>query len=134
MDTATRGRVNNLLTKTIEYNIISDSKIKQKDWKNAAEPLAQICYYAVLALFERDQIKPIDKMDTKTKFSEHYIETGIFDKPTGDFYNSIIDIFQDIANHETKKFNKSYVLDLDLKMRSFNWKIVKYIVGYDFMD
>jgi len=65
--------------------------IKNKFWSTAVNRLYYACYYAVIALLVKNEIKAQTHAGARQMFGLHFVKTGLVDKELGKFYSDIFD-------------------------------------------
>ena len=100
------------------YNEVS-LHIDNKLGNTAVNRLYYACYYSVIALLIKNDIKASTHAGARQMFGLHYIKTGIIDKELGKFYSDIFDMRQTGDYEDYVDFEEEDVLTNDLN--SFCW-------------
>ena len=78
-----------------------------KSWDSSINRLYYACFYSVLALFSKYQVKSHRHSGVKTQLSMHFIKTGMLDKESGRLFGDLFDLrqkgdYSDFFNIEEK--------------------------------
>ena len=70
---------------------LEDAKLlaEKQRWNSAINRLYYAAYYAVIALLLKENVKSNTHNGAKTKFSEHFIKTGIYPTELGRIYSQL---------------------------------------------
>ena len=68
-----------------------DILIKNKFWSTSVNRLYYACYYAVIALLVKNEIKAQTHSGVRQMFGLHFVKPGLIDKDLGKFYSDIFD-------------------------------------------
>ncbi len=68
---------------------------REKHWNTCANRLYYACFYAVLALLEKDQLGSSKHSGIKSLFNRHFIKTEKNDKKYGKLYNNLFEARQE---------------------------------------
>lgn len=86
--------------------------IEHKLWNTAVNRLYYACYYAVIALLVKNDIKATTHAGVRQMFGLHFIKNGKIDSNLGKFYSEIFDLRQTGDYDDFIIFSKEEVLDL----------------------
>jgi uncharacterized protein len=81
-------------------------------WNSAVNRLYYAVFYAVNALLVLNQIQTKSHSATKSKFSEHFVKTGKFDKKYGRLLSELYDWRQKGDYENIFDYNKESVMPL----------------------
>lgn len=68
-----------------------DTLIKNKFWSTSVNRLYYACYYAVIALLVKNEIKAQTHAGVRQMFGLHFVKAKLIDKNSGKFYSDIFD-------------------------------------------
>jgi len=68
---------------------------REKHWNTCANRLYYACFYAVLALLEKDRLGSSKHSGIKSLFNRHFIKTEKIDKKYGKLYNNLFEARQE---------------------------------------
>lgn len=68
---------------------------REEHWNTCANRLYYACFYAVLALLEKDGLASSKHSGIKSLFNQHFIKTGKIAKEHGKLYNNLFDARQE---------------------------------------
>jgi uncharacterized protein (UPF0332 family) len=68
-----------------------DLHVQNNLWSTAVNRLYYACYYAVIALLVKQEIKAQTHAGVRQMFGFHFIKPGLIDKELGKFYTDIFD-------------------------------------------
>jgi len=68
-----------------------DTLINHKFWSTSVNRLYYACYYAVIALLVKNEIKAQTHAGVRQMFGLHFVKTGLIDTDLGKFYSDIFD-------------------------------------------
>jgi len=68
-----------------------DVLIENKFWSTSVNRLYYTCYYAVIALLVKKEIKAQTHAGARQMFGLHFVKTGLIDRELGKFYSDIFD-------------------------------------------
>ncbi|MCI0494420.1 HEPN domain-containing protein [candidate division KSB1 bacterium] len=94
---------NNYRSDLIQYRIersletLDEAEImkREKHWNTSANRLYYACFYAVLALLEKDGFASSKHAGVKSMFNQHFVKTGKVSVEHGKLYNKLFDIRQE---------------------------------------
>jgi uncharacterized protein (UPF0332 family) len=89
-----------------------DILIENKLWNTAINRLYYACYYAVIALLLKHEIKTQTHSGVRQMFGLHFIKNGMIDKNLGKFYTDIFDLRHTGDYDDYIDFTEDDVLDL----------------------
>jgi uncharacterized protein (UPF0332 family) len=89
MTEATKDLINYRLQRSKET--LEDAKLlaEKQRWNSSINRLYYAAYYAVIALLLKENYKSTTHNGAKTKFSEHFIKTGLFPTEIGRMYSQL---------------------------------------------
>jgi uncharacterized protein (UPF0332 family) len=89
MTGTTKDLINYRLVRAKET--LEDAKLlaENQRWNSAINRLYYAAYYAVIALLLKENFKSTTHNGAKTKFSEHYIKTGLYPTELGRIYSQL---------------------------------------------
>jgi len=89
MTVTTKDLINYRLERARET--LEDAKLlaEKQRWNSAINRLYYAAYYAVIALLLKENVKSNTHNGAKTKFSEHFIKTGIYPTELGRIYSQL---------------------------------------------
>ena len=96
-------------------------------WNSSMNRLYYSCFYAVLALFAKHNIKSTTRSGTKTQFSQYFIKTGQLDKEYGMFFGDLFDLRQKGDYGDFFDFEEKHVAPLIPKVKEFLDQIQSFI-------
>lgn len=87
------GTIKDLINYRLERTkeTLEDAKIlaEKQRWNSTINRLYYAAYYAIIALLLNEDHKSTTHNGAKTKFSEHFIKTGIFPTEIGRIYSQL---------------------------------------------
>ena len=90
-----------------------------QSWNSSMNRLYYSCFYAVLALFAKSNIKSNTHSGTKTQFSQYFIKTGKLDKEYGMLFGDLFDLRQKGDYGDFFDFEEKHVAPLIPKVKEF---------------
>lgn len=81
-------------------------------WNTAVNRLYYACYYAVIALLLKHNIKTQTHSGVRQMFGLHFVKEGIVDKDLGKFFSDIFDLRQSSDYDDYVTYSKEDVIDL----------------------
>jgi len=93
--------------------------IENKKWNTAINRLYYSCFYAVIALFLKNNIETRTHDGARTIFSNKYIKTGILDKNYGKLFSKLFDYRQKGDYGDLFDFDENMVLPLVDQTKDF---------------
>jgi uncharacterized protein (UPF0332 family) len=99
------------------------SLAKLKSWNSSVNRLYYACFYAVLALFTKYQLKSHTHHGAKTQLSLHFVKTGKLDKDFGMLYGDLLDLRQKSDYGDFFELDDKNVTELIPKVEAFLKKI-----------
>lgn len=101
-------RINKALTTLDEVKIHIENQL----WNTAVNRLYYACYYAVIALLLKHEIKADTHAGVRQMFGLYFIKTGIIERESGSFYTDIFDMRQNGDYEDLFDFKKEDVISL----------------------
>ncbi len=93
--------------------------IDHKRWNTAINRLYYSCFYAVISLLIKNNIKTRSHDGTRTKFGNEFIKTGILDKKYGKLYSKLFDLRQKGDYGDLFDFDDKIILPLVDEVNEF---------------
>jgi uncharacterized protein (UPF0332 family) len=94
-----------------------------KSWNSSMNRLYYACFYAVLALFVKNNINSHTHSGTKNQFSLNFIKTERLDKELGMLYGDLFDLRQKGDYGDLFNFEEQHIISLIPKVEEFLIKI-----------
>jgi len=101
---------------------------KNELWNTAINRMYYACYYAVIALLLKNNIKTTTHAGARQMLALHFIKTGTIDKDLGKFYSNIFDMRQNADYADFIDFTKADVLELIKPAKALILNVQKLIV------
>ena len=101
----------------------AETLANNQSWNSSMNRLYYSCFYAVLALFAKHNIKSTTHSGTKTQFSQYFIKTGQLDKEYGMLFGDLFDLRQKGDYGDFFDFEEKHVAPLIPKVKEFLDKI-----------
>jgi uncharacterized protein (UPF0332 family) len=98
-----------------------------KRWNTAINRLYYSCFYAVIALLLRSNIKTSTHKGTRSQFGLHFIKTGKIAQKYGTLYTTLFDLRQKGDYGDMFDFTEEQVIPLLKKVPEFLSEIKKHI-------
>lgn len=94
-----------------------------KSWNSSMNRLYYSCFYAVLALFAKNNIQSHTHSGVKTQLSNLFVKEGKLDKDSGMLYGDLFDLRQKGDYGDFYDFNENDILELIPKVEVFLKKV-----------
>lgn len=101
--------------------------VQRKSWNTIVNRLYYACFYAVIALLLRNNIKPGTHGGTLNQFSLHFIKTNKIDMEFGTLYSQLFDFRQKGDYGDMFDFKEEQVTPLIEQVSGFLSEIKKHI-------
>lgn len=96
-------------------------------WNSVINRLYYSCFYSVIALLLKNNIKSQTHDGSRTQFGLHYVKPGLIDKKFGKLYTKLFDFRQKGDYGDLFDYDKETVLPLIESVREFIDEIGKHI-------
>jgi len=107
-----------------------DLHVKNDLWNTAVNRLYYACYYAVIALLVKQEIKAQTHAGVRQMFGLHFIKPKLIDKELGKFYTDIFDKRQTGDYDDFVDFSKEEVISLITPAKQLISEIEKLLISY----
>jgi len=94
-----------------------------KSWDSSINRLYYACFYSVLALFSKYQVKSHRHSGVKTQLSLHFIKTGLLDKESGKLFGDLFDLREKGDYSDFLDIEEKHVIPMIPKVEEFINKI-----------
>lgn len=94
-----------------------------KSWNSSMNRLYYASFYAVIALFAKNNINSHTHSGAKTQLSLHFVKTGKLDKESGMLYGDLFDLRQKGDYGDFFDFEEQHITSLIPKVEEFLRKI-----------
>jgi uncharacterized protein (UPF0332 family) len=101
--------------------------VQRKSWNTIVNRLYYACFYAVIALLLRNNIKPGTHRGTLNQFSLHFIKTNKIDIEYGILYSQLFDFRQKGDYGDMFDFKEEHISPLIEQVSDFLSKIKQHI-------
>jgi uncharacterized protein (UPF0332 family) len=91
----------------------------KKYWNSVASELYYTCYYLVIALFAKNDIKTSTHSGVRTVLGSQYIKGGLLEAKWGKLFTLLFDLRQEGDYRDFKKFDESEILPLINEVEEF---------------
>ena len=98
-----------------------------KSWNSSMNRLYYACFYAVLALFSKNNINSHTHSGAKTQLSLHFVKTGLLSKEFGMLYGDLFDFRQKGDYGDFFDFEDQHVTPLIPRVEEF-LKIIETLI------
>ena len=92
---------------------------KANHWNTVANRLYYSAFYAINALFVKNEIKAITHIGVKSNFHKEFIKTGLLNKDLGKLYNNLFNKRQEGDYQDFQEFEKEIIEPLIIKVDKF---------------
>ena len=99
------------------------SLARLKSWNSSMNRLYYACFYAINALFSKQNIQSHTHSGVKTQLSNHFVKTGILDKESGMLYGDLFDLRQRGDYGDFNDIDEKEIVQLIPKVEEFLLKI-----------
>ncbi len=96
-------------------------------WNTVANRLYYACFYIVIALLFKNNLRTKSHCGARTIFSNEYIKTGIVSKNLGILYGNVFNKRQEGDYEDIRKFKKEEIEHLIPEVEAFIFKIIEVI-------
>jgi uncharacterized protein (UPF0332 family) len=100
---------------------------QNEKWNTVINRLYYACFYSVIALLLKNEIKTQTHDGVRTLFGLHFIKTGKIDKEKGKLFSKLFDYRQKGDYGDLYDFDEEFTKPLILEVRSFIDEIEKMV-------